>query len=168
MTWLVDHGKFYRCSQEVVFCRANFVWCLQLIVVRCGLSKGEIRCLFHSMPILRISVFAIREAATNNLKKLVEKFGVEWAQNTVIPKVIVMSRDQNYLHRLTCLFCVNVSHSCLLLTFRSSDCQPRSKFSINAQYVAQAQTGLIRNPFPQRSSNQTVSRARSQCADVLT
>ena len=25
-------------------------------------------------------VFAIREAATKNLKKLVEKFGIEWAQ----------------------------------------------------------------------------------------
>ncbi len=54
-------------------------------------------------------VFAIREAATNNLKKLVEKFGVEWAQSTVIPKVLAMARDQNYLHRMTCLFCINVS-----------------------------------------------------------
>merc|ERR550519_1838186 len=53
-------------------------------------------------------VFAIREAATNNLKKLVEKFGTEWAQQTVIPKVVALSRDQNYLHRLTCLFCINV------------------------------------------------------------
>lgn len=54
-------------------------------------------------------VYAIREAATLNLKKLVEKFGPEWAQNTVIPKVLAMSRDQNYLHRMTCLFCINVS-----------------------------------------------------------
>lgn len=54
-------------------------------------------------------VYAIREAATLNLKKLVEKFGAEWAQNTVIPKVLAMSRDQNYLHRMTCLFCINVS-----------------------------------------------------------
>ncbi len=53
-------------------------------------------------------VYAIREAATNNLKKLVEKFGVEWAQSTVIPKVLAMARDQNYLHRMTCLFCINV------------------------------------------------------------
>jgi hypothetical protein len=53
-------------------------------------------------------VYAIREAATNNLKKLVEKFGTDWAQQTIIPKVIAMSRDQNYLHRLTCLFCINV------------------------------------------------------------
>lgn len=55
-------------------------------------------------------VYAIREAATLNLKKLVEKFGPEWAQNTVIPKVLAMSRDQNYLHRMTCLFCINVSY----------------------------------------------------------
>ena len=34
-----------------------------------------------------------REAATNNLKKLVEKFGTEWAQQTVIPKV---SRDVEF------------------------------------------------------------------------
>lgn len=54
-------------------------------------------------------VFAIREAATNNLKKLVEQFGTDWAQQTIIPKVIAMSRDQNYLHRMTCLFCINVS-----------------------------------------------------------
>ena len=38
-------------------------------------------------------VYAIREAAANNLKKLVEKFGTEWAQVTVIPKV---SNTYNY------------------------------------------------------------------------
>jgi len=53
-------------------------------------------------------LFAIREAATVNLKRLVEKFGIEWAQNTVIPKMLAMARDQNYLHRMTCLFCINV------------------------------------------------------------
>ena len=60
-------------------------------------------------------VFAIREAATNNLKKLVEKFGTDWAQQTIIPKVIAMSRDQNYLHRMTCLFCINVRRHLLHL-----------------------------------------------------
>ncbi|XP_071495704.1 serine/threonine-protein phosphatase 2A 65 kDa regulatory subunit A beta isoform-like [Diadema antillarum] len=54
------------------------------------------------------NVFAIREAATNNLKKLVEKFGASWAKRTVIPRILEMSRDQNYLHRMTCLFCINV------------------------------------------------------------
>ena len=56
-------------------------------------------------------VFAIREAATNNLRKLVEKFGRDWAQNTVIPKVIQLARDQNYLYRMTCLFAINVRPS---------------------------------------------------------
>lgn len=54
-------------------------------------------------------VYAIREAATSNLKKLVEKFGKDWAHATIIPKVLAMSGDPNYLHRMTTLFCINVS-----------------------------------------------------------
>uniref|UniRef100_A0A8C3PAC3 Protein phosphatase 2 scaffold subunit Aalpha n=1 Tax=Chrysemys picta bellii TaxID=8478 RepID=A0A8C3PAC3_CHRPI len=53
-------------------------------------------------------VYAIREAATSNLKKLVEKFGKDWAHATIIPKVLAMSNDPNYLHRMTTLFCINV------------------------------------------------------------
>ena len=64
---------------------------------------------------MAVSVYAIREAATQNLKKLVEKFGTDWAQQTVIPKVLQMSRDQNYLHRMTCLFCINVRKLLYLL-----------------------------------------------------
>lgn len=81
--------------------------------------SAEFCLLLNSIPFLFLhinhcrlffaSVYAIREAATLNLKKLVEKFGKDWAQQTVIPKVLVMSHDQNYLHRLTCLFCINVS-----------------------------------------------------------
>ena len=55
-------------------------------------------------------VYAIREAATVNVKKLIEKFGVEWASAAVFPKVFAMARDPNYLHRLTTLFSINVSH----------------------------------------------------------
>ncbi len=55
-------------------------------------------------------MYAIREAATCNLMKLVEKFGAEWAQNTIVPKVLGMANDPNYLHRMTTLFCINVSH----------------------------------------------------------
>lgn len=54
------------------------------------------------------TVYAIREAATCNLMKLVEKFGAEWAQNTIVPKVLGMANDPNYLHRMTTLFCINV------------------------------------------------------------
>ncbi|XP_072409661.1 serine/threonine-protein phosphatase 2A 65 kDa regulatory subunit A beta isoform-like isoform X2 [Chiloscyllium punctatum] len=52
-------------------------------------------------------VYAIREAATNNLRKLTQKFGKVWAQNTILPKVLAMSSNPNYLHRMTTLFCVN-------------------------------------------------------------
>uniref|UniRef100_A0A4W6FHM6 Phosphatase PP2A regulatory subunit A/Splicing factor 3B subunit 1-like HEAT repeat domain-containing protein n=1 Tax=Lates calcarifer TaxID=8187 RepID=A0A4W6FHM6_LATCA len=58
-------------------------------------------------------VYAIREAATCNLMKLVEKFGAEWAQNTIVPKVLGMANDPNYLHRMTTLFCINaLSEAC--------------------------------------------------------
>ncbi|XP_031562500.1 serine/threonine-protein phosphatase 2A 65 kDa regulatory subunit A alpha isoform-like [Actinia tenebrosa] len=53
-------------------------------------------------------VCAIREAAALNLKNLVEKFGTEWAQAKVIPKVLAMAREPNYLHRLTTLHSVSV------------------------------------------------------------
>eukprot|EP00116_Pleurobrachia_bachei_P012487 sb/3472749/ len=53
-------------------------------------------------------VFAIRSAATSNLKRLVAIFGMEWAQNTIITKVLSMARDPNYLHRMTTLFAINV------------------------------------------------------------
>ena len=65
-------------------------------------------CFFFPSSLSSSTVYAIREAATQNLKRLVEKFGPEWAQSTVIPKVLQMSRDQNYLHRMTCLFSINV------------------------------------------------------------
>lgn len=55
-------------------------------------------------------VYAIREAATCNLMKLVDKFGADWAQNTIVPKVLGMANDPNYLHRMTTLFCINVSY----------------------------------------------------------
>ncbi|XP_014816986.1 PREDICTED: serine/threonine-protein phosphatase 2A 65 kDa regulatory subunit A alpha isoform, partial [Calidris pugnax] len=52
-------------------------------------------------------VYAIREAATSNLRKLVERFGQDWAQATIVPKVLAMATDPNYLHRMTTLFCIN-------------------------------------------------------------
>ena len=59
-------------------------------------------------------MYAIREAAANNLKKLVEKFGTEWAQQTVIPKVLNYQFlfIQNFLDQKInttfSLFCLNV------------------------------------------------------------
>ena len=54
-------------------------------------------------------MYAIREAATVNVKKLIEKFGTEWAAVAIFPKVFALARDPNYLRRLTTLFTINVS-----------------------------------------------------------
>ena len=55
------------------------------------------------------TVFSIREAATKNLKKLTEVFGVEWASDAIIPKVTVMGKHPNYLYRMTTCFAISVS-----------------------------------------------------------
>ncbi|ETW87219.1 hypothetical protein HETIRDRAFT_469075 [Heterobasidion irregulare TC 32-1] len=47
------------------------------------------------------TVFSIREAATINLKKLTEVFGVEWARVAIVPKVVNMGAHPNYLYRMT-------------------------------------------------------------------
>jgi serine/threonine-protein phosphatase 2A regulatory subunit A len=50
------------------------------------------------------SVFSIREAATLNLKKLTEVFGVQWSNSQLIPKILIMSKHSNYLYRITTIF----------------------------------------------------------------
>ncbi|EEY22610.1 protein phosphatase PP2A regulatory subunit A [Verticillium alfalfae VaMs.102] len=52
------------------------------------------------------TVFSIREAATHNLKKLTEVFGVEWANEAIIPKVMAMGNHPNYLYRMTTCFAI--------------------------------------------------------------
>ncbi|KAL1989343.1 hypothetical protein VTN96DRAFT_105 [Rasamsonia emersonii] len=53
------------------------------------------------------TVFSIREAATQNLKKLTEVFGVEWANGSIIPKVMAMGQHPNYLYRMTTCFAIS-------------------------------------------------------------
>ncbi|EFY85628.1 protein phosphatase PP2A regulatory subunit A [Metarhizium acridum CQMa 102] len=53
------------------------------------------------------TVFSIREAATHNLKKLTEVFGVEWASEQIIPKVMGMGSHPNYLYRMTTCFAIS-------------------------------------------------------------
>lgn len=50
-------------------------------------------------------VFAIREAATNNLRKLVDQFGAEWAENTIIPKVLPTSKPFYFCCYVCCCRC---------------------------------------------------------------
>lgn len=62
------------------------------------------------------TVFSIREAATHNLKKLTEVFGVDWASDAIIPKVMAMGGHPNYLYRMTTCFAISVSRLPLKLS----------------------------------------------------
>jgi serine/threonine-protein phosphatase 2A regulatory subunit A len=55
------------------------------------------------------TVFSIREAATQNLRKLTEVFGIEWAKEAIIPRVMSMGGHTNYLYRMTTCFAITVS-----------------------------------------------------------
>lgn len=55
------------------------------------------------------TVFSIREAATQNLKKLTEVFGEEWSKESIVPKVMAMGQHPNYLYRMTTCFAISVS-----------------------------------------------------------
>jgi len=52
------------------------------------------------------NVYSIREAATVNLKRLTEVFGVEWARQAIVPKVLQMGGHPNYLYRMTTIFAI--------------------------------------------------------------
>lgn len=56
-------------------------------------------------------VFSIREAATVNLRKVTEAFGIEWAKKVIVPKVLRNGEDAMYLKRMTTIFAITVSTS---------------------------------------------------------
>lgn len=53
-------------------------------------------------------VFSIRIAATDNLKRLTDHFGTQWARDYILPKVVQMHIHCNYLHRMTALYAIQV------------------------------------------------------------
>jgi serine/threonine-protein phosphatase 2A regulatory subunit A len=84
------------------------------------------------------TVFSIREAATHNLKKLTEVFGVEWASEAIIPKVMAMGSHPNYLYRMTTCFAISVSASVPVLSHGVLTCpdsgyrrQPRRNWEVH-------------------------------------
>ena len=48
-------------------------------------------------------IYSIREAAVVNLVELTKKFGTQWSQVNIIPKVVALYQHSNYLYRLTSL-----------------------------------------------------------------
>ncbi|OSX67583.1 hypothetical protein POSPLADRAFT_1164991 [Postia placenta MAD-698-R-SB12] len=67
------------------------------------------------------NVYSIREAATVNLKKLTEVFGVEWAKIQIVPKVVGMGQHPNYLYRMTTVQAVSVISPSLTLDIVRGD-----------------------------------------------
>uniref|UniRef100_A0A1I8H5L7 TOG domain-containing protein n=1 Tax=Macrostomum lignano TaxID=282301 RepID=A0A1I8H5L7_9PLAT len=105
-------------------------------------------------------VFAIREAAVLNLRKLVEAFGSDWALSTVIPKVAELAVDTNYLHRMVCLFCVTElnsacppdmvrAHLLPIVLKMASDTVPNVRFKV-AQTLQQLAASFDAEVFEQQ------------------
>jgi len=53
---------------------------------------------------LNDSIFSIREASLKNLYELTVIFGSAWTVNKILPKLLSLHVETNYLHRLTPLF----------------------------------------------------------------
>lgn len=51
-------------------------------------------------------VYAVREAAVTNLRKLMDQFGVDWVVSEVVPRLVQLAQDTNYLRRMICLACL--------------------------------------------------------------
>ena len=52
-------------------------------------------------------IFSIRDASINNLKRLVEIFGVSWGDANIFPRIINLYNSETYLSRMTSLFSVH-------------------------------------------------------------
>jgi len=60
------------------------------------------------MQWLQDKVHSIRDAAANNLKRLAEEFGPEWAMQHIVPQVLEMVNNPHYLYRMTILRAVSL------------------------------------------------------------
>ncbi|KAI0814953.1 ARM repeat-containing protein [Irpex lacteus] len=67
------------------------------------------------------NVYSIREAATVNLKKLTEVFGVEWAKVQIVPKVVGMGQHPTYLFRMTTVQAITTIAPSLTIDIISGD-----------------------------------------------
>ena len=56
---------------------------------------------------LQDCVYAVREAAITNLRQLTDVFGVEWAQQALLPQVLAAHTHTNYLYRTTVLYALS-------------------------------------------------------------
>lgn len=116
------------------------------------------------------NVFSIREAATQNLKRLTEVFGAEWAQSTIIPKVLQMGTHPNYLYRMTTVFAITTIAPALtpaiiqgeiLRTILAlvDDPIPNIRFNVAKSLQVLAQTLISGGPDGAKIAQQSISPA---------
>ncbi|KAA3459764.1 Armadillo-like helical [Gossypium australe] len=60
------------------------------------------------MQWLKDKVYSIRDAAANNVKRLAEEFGPDWAMQHIVPQVLDMINNPHYLYRMTILHAVSL------------------------------------------------------------
>ncbi|RCH89214.1 protein phosphatase 2, regulatory subunit A [Rhizopus azygosporus] len=84
--------------------RLAIIQYIPLLASQLGIGFFDDKLLDLCLSWLGDTVFSIRDAATTNLKKLVEIFGYDWAKNTILPRVNEMAHNENYLYRMTTLF----------------------------------------------------------------
>jgi hypothetical protein len=116
---------------------------IPLLASQLGMDFFNTQLLSMCLSWLGDAVFSIREAATSNLKKLTEVFGVDWAKEAIIPKVLEISTSPtNYLYRMTGINAITVSckseHTVKSLTDLFSDngtgCHSRSHKGPNTTF----------------------------------
>ena len=56
-----------------------------------------------ALELLTDKVYAIREAACENIRRLVRIFEIDWVKRKLLPKLNSLVRDENYLRRLNVL-----------------------------------------------------------------
>lgn len=86
--------------------RLAIVTLIPLLAEQLGREIFEQQLADLTLNLLTDPVYAIREAAVINLNKLTETFETSWTQERVLPKLSTLSKDDNYLRRMTCLFTI--------------------------------------------------------------
>ena len=76
---------------------------MPLLASQMGVKFFEERLAKMCITWLADSVYTIRAAAAENLKNLTEVFGVEWGAVYLIPPVLELCTNSNYLYRMTAI-----------------------------------------------------------------
>jgi serine/threonine-protein phosphatase 2A regulatory subunit A len=81
--------------------------CIPVLASQVGVEFFDEKMGAMCLSWLQDCVFTIREAAIANIKKLIQMFGIEWAQQRLISKALDGHTHDSYLYRMTTLYAVS-------------------------------------------------------------